>query len=411
MRGAGTYPAGDEDRFGRRRLEEVRVCFLFNHDQVHQVAHSLPVALALARASSGAEIILATTTDRLETEVDRLGGRAASNIRHVLLRLNSFGSRALSKGLGRIAPADKLLIYRDNLDFFGSIDILVVSEKTSLALKTRYGQNHLRIVHTRHGAGDRAIGFDRASSLFDRVLVSGAKVRERLIAEAGVDPARISIVGYPKFDMIEDGPVAPLFDNGKPTVLYNPHASPHLSSWYGMGSAVLDHFAGQDRYNLVFAPHVMLFERAWSISIDRLRIARPGRIARRHREAPNIHIDLGSPASTDMTYTDAVDIYLGDVSSQVYEFLRRPRPCVFLDPNGTPWRGDANYTHWASGPIVERVGLLGDALDEAVSAHVHSYKPVQEALFARSFDLNARPSSDRAAAAIMEMIGEERIAA
>lgn len=29
-----------------------------------------------------------------------------------------------------------------------------------------------------------------------------------------------------------------------------------------------------------------------------------------------------------MTYTPAADIYLGDVSSQSYEFLLDPRPCL-----------------------------------------------------------------------------------
>ena len=52
----------------------MRVCFLFNHDQVHQVAHSLPIAMALARANTGAEIILATTTPRIQAEVIRLAG-------------------------------------------------------------------------------------------------------------------------------------------------------------------------------------------------------------------------------------------------------------------------------------------------------------------------------------------------
>lgn len=54
----------------------MRIGFLFNHDQVHQVAHSLPIALALARLETGAEIILATTNARLQAEVIRLGGGA-----------------------------------------------------------------------------------------------------------------------------------------------------------------------------------------------------------------------------------------------------------------------------------------------------------------------------------------------
>lgn len=45
---------------------------------------------------------------------------------------------------------------------------------------------------------------------------------------------------------------------------------------------------------------------------------------------PNLHIDIGSDCSIDMTHTEAADIYLGEVSSQICEFLVRPRPCIFL---------------------------------------------------------------------------------
>ena len=77
---------------------------------------------------------------------------------------------------------------------------LHVAEKTSLILKTRYGLTDLKIVHTRHGAGDRAIGFNPESAKFDLVLVSGPKIRDRLIAEAGLTPDQIALVGYPKFE-------------------------------------------------------------------------------------------------------------------------------------------------------------------------------------------------------------------
>jgi hypothetical protein len=395
-----------------RRDNDVRVAFLFNHDQIHQVAHSLPVALALARAVPGLEIVLATTSDRLAAEVERLcAGTALPSLRHVRLGLRSRSSRLAAGALGHLVPAAKLLVYRDNLDFFGGLDLLVVSEKTSLLLKTRYGLERLRIVHTRHGAGDRAIGFDKASGLFDRVFVSGSKIRDRLIAEAGVEPSRVSIVGYPKFDLACSTAAPKLFDNDRPTILYNPHCSPHLSSWHRMGPAVLDHFARQDRYNLIFAPHVMLFERRWSVSIDRLRLAHTPQVARQHRDASGIHVDLGSRALTDMSYIEAADIYIGDVSSQVYEFLRRPRPCLFLNPRRINWRGDPNYAHWQAGPVIEDMSALPAAIEAAIADHDSVYRPVQEALFARTFDLTGRPSSERAAAAIIEMIARERLAA
>ena len=372
----------------------VRAGFLFNHDQAHQVAHSLPVALALARARADVEVVLASTHPRLTAEVRRICTVAGVSPTVIELKLRSGWAQGLDAALGAVAPVRKIMIYGEHLDFFRSLDLLVVAEKTSLALKTRYGLA-LPIVHTRHGAGDRAVGFDPASALFDRVLVSGAKVRDRLVAEAGLDPARVSVVGYPKFDVAGRGPPPRLFGDGRPVVLYNPHASPRLSSWFRMGRRVLDVFARSGRFNLVFAPHVMLFERP---------VALPGRPARRHRKAPNIRTDLGGPACLDMTYTEAADIYLGDVSSQVYEFLRRPRPTVFLDAHRTAWRDDPNHAHWRTGPVVDDPAALEEAIDEAVGRHADRYGPIQRELFAYSFDLTDRPSSERAAEVLAGML-------
>lgn len=379
----------------------MRLGFLFNHDQVHQVAHSLPIAVALARRKPDLEIIVATTNQRLSAEVIRLSeGMIGNGLQLVELGLRQRLSKAVAGALEALVPASKLLLYRDNLDFFRSLDILVVAEKTSLVLKTRYGLEDLKIVHTRHGAGDRAIGFDKASALFDHVLVSGPKIRERLIADAGVAPETISVVGYPKFDLAPPRPALPFVDETRPVVLYNPHVSPHLSSWYDEGRAVLDWFVEHEDYQLIFAPHVMLFERPFVVTIDKLRIDSAGRIADKYLRAANIHIDLGSRASTTMTYTQRADIYLGDVSSQVYEFLLHPRPCVFLNSHGFDWRDDPNFEHWRAGPVINRADELGMALAKSVSEHAMIWRPVQEALFERSFDLTAEPSSVRAARAL-----------
>jgi len=384
----------------------MKIGFLFNHDQVHQVAHALPTALAMTQAYPQAEIVVATTNDVLTAEVKRLCDRLNVAVPLVQLGLRRPLTKALAATLEWGVPVTKIGIYRDNLDFFRSLDALVVAEKTSLLLKTRYGLNDLKIIHTRHGAGDRAIGFNRHSAQFDHVLVSGTKIRQRLIREAGVAPERMSLIGYPKFDLMPDpAPRLPFQDNGKPTVLYNPHPSPHLSSWYAQGRAVLEHFLRDDRYNLIFAPHVMLFHRRFVVTIDKFRIDRAGVVDQRFRDAPNILVDLGSAASTDMTYTAAADIYLGDVSSQVYEFLYRPRPCLFLDAHATRWAGDANYAHWQAGEVITDTGELGAALDRALAQH-DLYRPVQRALFQRSFELTAERSAVRAARAVMSILGD-----
>jgi hypothetical protein len=385
----------------------MRIGFLFNHDQVHQVAHSLPIALALACGAHGLEIVVATTNRRLTAEVIRLGGGLIGHgVRLVELGLTKTSSKVLAATAEAVLPATKLLVYGDNLDFFRSLDVLVVAEKTSLILKTHLGLKSLKIIHTRHGAGDRAIGFDKASAGFDHVLVSGRKIRDRLVIEAGVDPTTISVVGYPKFDLLPSRSTThPLLDDGRPVVLYNPHVSPHLSSWYEAGRQVLDWFAEHDDHQLIFAPHVMLFERPFVVTIDKLRLDRAGRIEERYLRAPNIHIDLGSRASTTMAYTQRADVYLGDVSSQVYEFLLKPRPCVFLNSHRLAWTGDPNFAHWRNGPVIEEVGELGPALSQARDEHDVVWRPVQERLFDESFDLTDEPSAQRAARAVARFAG------
>lgn len=391
-----------------RGARRVKIGFLFNHDQIHQVAHSLPIAVELARSFPFVEVVLATTNERLRLEVLQLVGPAlGGNLQLRPLELKRVSTRLMVKSTAAFIPSSKLLIYRDNLDFFGSLDVLVVAEKTSLFLKSRYGLDGLKIVHTRHGAGDRAIGFNRASAGFDHVLVAGTKIHDRLVTDAGVDADRISIVGYPKFDLFASSLSSSLWadDDDRPIVLYNPHVAPHLSSWYKMGREILDWFVRHDEYRLIFAPHVMLFERPFALTIDPLRLGLPGRLADRYLRAPNIHVDLGSRASTTMAYTNLADIYLGDVSSQVYEFLVRPRPCVFVDAHGFDWRGDPNFAHWAAGPVVRNMDELEASILCAAANHELVYRDEQETLFHYTFDLDAVPSSVRAARAIARVAG------
>lgn len=387
----------------------MRVGFLYNHDQIHQIAHSLPIAQALAQAQPDMSVIVATSNSRVQAEVARLlGVSAPPNISLVPLGIKKPTSGAMVRLLGRLVPLAKLLIYSDNLDFFRSLDALVVTERTSLILRTRFGLEKPKLFLSDHGAGDRAIGFGPAAALFDHILAAGPKIRDRMVEDAGVDPSRISIVGYPKFDLTSV-PARPykFVGSGKPIVIYNPHISPHLSSWYRDGRAILDHFAASERFHLIFAPHIMMFERRVNFTIDRLRAGWPGKLARYHVGSRNIHVDVGSRALTDMSYMACADIYLGDVSSQVYEFLRKPRPCVFVNSHRHAYDGDPNYAHWRAGPVIETIEGLDMALDEALTSHARSYRPVQDKLFHNTFDLGAEPSSIRAARTLSGLLGRQ----
>ena len=143
-----------------------------------------------------------------------------------------------------------------------------------------------------------------------------------------------------------------------------------------MGEGVLEFFAARSDYNLIVAPHVVLFTRSKR---------HDARMPRGYGNRPNILIDKGSERSTDMTYMRAADIYLGDASSQVYEFLAAPRPCIFLNAHGVAWQDDPHYRHFALGQVVDNIAQgLPLALDNAFSSHV-DFRKRQEQAVAYSF--------------------------
>ena len=385
-----------------------QVCFLFNHDALHQIAHSLPVALILA-TTRRAEVTLAVTTPAAEKYIRSIAGPGLEACQLVRLDLQRSSSRLVSGALDGVLPLRKILLLRDNVAWFAQFDALIVPEKTSLVLR-----KHLKLsavtalIHTRHGAGDRAIGFDASSALFDLILVAGPKIARRLEREAGVDPAKLRVVGYPKFDACAGNRADLAFPQpGLPTVLYNPHPSPRLSSWFAAGPALLEAFAASPRHNLLFAPHTMLFKRRWAISIDPPAVRRtvppgPAVVA-----AANVRIDLGSPASIDMSYTNAASLYVGDVSSQVYEFLLTPRPCLFIDAHQTRWQANPNYAHWQAGAVITPDDDFAAAADRALDTH-ENFRAVQEALLRDTFSVTDQPASVRAADAIEEFLESRR---
>jgi hypothetical protein len=123
--------------------------------------------------------------------------------------------------------------------------------------------------------------------------------------------------------------------------------------------------------------------------------------------ATNVFIDMGSVRSINMGYTDGADVYIGDVSSQVYEFLRRPRPCIFLNFHGIDWKGNENYAHWKLGQVINRPEDLAAALERAGDLQPQ-FVEAQRRAFERSIDPGPEPASLRQARAIMEFAYSQR---
>lgn len=371
-----------------------RICFLYIA-QAHQVLHSLSVAVALARARPDIQVDVAATDatvlDYARLMVDLMG--------HAPIGWRLLGPgwlRALRTSDGTPPKVPMLALNARSLSAY---DVIVAPERTTAALR-RFGVKS-RLVYTQHGAGDREGPFEARLAKFDLVFAAGAKQRDRMIAEGLVAPDHCAIVGYPKFDLVDQlRPKLPrLFAEDRPTVLYNPHFDTVLSSWPLWGQQVLDAFAGQSRYNLIFAPHLRLFGSRPPARVPELApyLAHRG-----------IHMDLGgTSASIDMTYARLADVYMGDVSSQVYEFIRQPRPCVFLNPGQIAWRFDRSFSHWRFGQVVDNYADLFPMIDAARTRQA-KFRKAQLSGFAETFAMTTETASSLAASAIVGLLGGDR---
>ena len=355
----------------------MRIAFLFNHYAAHQVLQCAPIAFALSQLRPDLEVIIAYTCEEERQMVMRIAGLYREHRCKFLLLRPAWWYRFLDPIVSKRKFEKKKRVLRDNLEFFRHVDVVVTPERHSLRLKSELGLKHLLLIHARHGAGDRSVPSDPRMAEFDFVLLPGPKYEQRFLEAGLIRPGRYSVIGWPKFDVVQalTAKKPPIFANDNPVVVYNPHFDPRTSSYGTMGPSVLDYFAATPRYNLIFAPHTLLFKRRWRHGVS---------LPKRYRHVPNIFMDTGSMASNDMTYMLAANIYLGDTSSQVYEFLLTPRPCIFLNAHGVDWKHDPHYAHWHLGDVVSTIPELDTALRRAVASG-NTYADRQRQAFAYTF--------------------------
>jgi len=284
----------------------------------------------------------------------------------------------------------KFLTLLWNFPALARFDVLVTPERTSLNLR-KMGLRKTKFIHTTHGAGDDERDWDTRIHDFDLVLLPGAKRRDRLLKKGLLRHGHYYVSGYNKFDLVSRMKTRrpPSFSNGRKTVLYNPHHNKHYSSWNKIGHKVLEYFARSDQFNLIFAPHIRMLDDGIVT----------GRELTPYQGIEHILIDTGSTHSVDMSYSLEADIYLGDWSSQVYEFLLHPRPVIFLNPHQHDWVNKDQFFWWSLGRVAETIPAMHAALtpDQAWQSH---YAAAQKAAFSYTFADAALPAPERSAAAI-----------
>ncbi len=368
----------------------MRVAFLYIAE-AYQCYHAAAVAIELA-ARPGYHVVSYYNDPETPHHLERVRlAYGAPSMTGIALRRSPL-TRAL-QAIRRLGMF-KTLVMRDNARELNGFDAVIAVENTTAALR-RIGVTKPRLIYLPHGFGDRARGFIPRIAAFDFVVLAGEKTARRMLAERLIRPKDHALSGSIKLETgaaIARSAALP-FAAEQPVVLYNPHKEPRLTSWRRFVEPLLANFAAGTDLNLIVAPHVKMFRRH----------SERTRAEWRARSTANVLVDPGSDRSVDTSYLSCADIYVGDVSSQVYDFLAVPRPCVFLNAHDIDWRDDPSFAHWHLGDVVDDPADLMAAIRAAPARHA-CYRARQEEMAAATLGDRTPGAARRAADAIAEFL-------
>ncbi len=369
---------------------KIAIIFL---DDIHHIYHFISIAVELSKNN---EVHLLTHPGKQEFLYKTLKNLNGEKV--IVEKLQTSLFRAFTDKLkNRKLPRKGFWMKKHQNYILNNFDAVIFTDYFHHYLLEARGQKDKpKFIKIPHGAPGRQYSFNKELLDFDFQLIYGNfhldQFRKQKLLKSN-----FGIMGYPKLDAIQNIKTTKVFDNENSTVIYNPHFEPALSSWPLMGLEILEYFYNSKKHNLIFAPHINLFNK---VGVDNV-----STIPEKYFAAKNIHIDLGSEKSVDMTYVNEADIYLGDVSSQAFEFIINPRPCIFLNPKNVKFKGDINYRFWSCGRVIKKVGKLPKALKKATKRFNKKYFIIQEAINSENFYFEKNSTaSQRAAKAITEYL-------
>jgi len=333
-----------------------KVVFLYLYG-LHQLYHSAITAMELGELGKN-EVLCLSCNDEHTRVLKKIKSYYPNSKTQILTlrqpfryKYLNFKKKTYPSVNAMIKIAKKYLIDADY--------VLTTSHGTPKMFK-KYNINKPKFIYQYHGCGDRKYGFDPNFKRFDFMLLPGVYHQDRLVEEKIIPKGNTAIVGWPKFDFSfkKMQSKTKFFDNDNPIVLYTPHWEPKLTSYKKYSKILLEFFKNNSqKYNFIFAPHLLI--KHWRVHYN---------YETNFDEfiSDNVIIDFGSDYSTDGTYLNVSDVYIGDVSSMVYEFIAmKNRPCVFLNANEIEWKNNTDYRFWQYGSVVEEPKEFESKLNEA----------------------------------------------
>ena len=361
------------------------VAFLFLGEML-LVPHMWPIVDCLARLRPDLVIDLWVSTSSHEALIGSWLNEAHANVR--LRRAPGYRYFEFSS-LGENPPLPPKLSMLARLAIpLSRVRVVVCAEQTSLWLP-RVVPGIGRFIFTTHGAGAPNYNRDGRLRCADRLLFS-SDLHDATHLAHGIRQERIVATGYVKSAFTPSLTRQSLFADDRPILLYTPHWQRYRSSWWDWGRDIVDMLVAQDRFNVILAPHQRLHERDLEVAA----------ILERAAKHSHVHADIDSFAMVDGSYTNMADIYLGDSSSQLLEYIAKPRPAVLLDSPNMSWRTPDQSDYWRCGDIIKNIAELPAALDSAIE-HFGQYRASQELLAFRAFGNTDGRAAQRAAEVIV----------
>lgn len=371
-------------------MKKVAFCCLSHPAHIR---HIVPIAVQFAKIN-GCKPDVIYTNIPAKKEIERVAGSKINDLKLIKLTPSLF-KQVSGKLKSRLYPNIKSVL-KKNESFLTKYDALVTPHHNLDFLIKNRERHNLKFICSFHGAGDNAIGFDSRFADYDLLLAPGKGICERLKKEGiAHDNNRVEVVGYPKHETLDDHRI-PLFENQNPVFLYNPHYDEKLGSYPLFGKEIFQYFSQHQEFNLIVAPHVKLFgDKGFPKMLNS------------YSKYPNIHMDSGSERSIDGTYTRISDVYIGDISSQVYEFLYFGlKPVLFLNSAAKAdfqWYSDPSFKMWQMGDVINTAKALNKAIESVAGRH-QAYKSIQERFLAEKFYMPRQGASALAAQVIHSFV-------
>lgn len=364
----------------RKRQDTAQVNFLWLGETL-LFPHIWPIVDRLARCRKDIIIDLWVSTDAHEALIESRRGPAHDNIR--IRRSGFFRHIPVDMHGSNIALPPKLLVLMSLLPHLFRAGPVIVAEQTSLWIP-KILPGFPPFIFTVHGAGPISHGKWKRLRAADKVMVPSALMATEM-QRNGIKEAKVAITGYAKSAFSPSAFSAELFEDKRPVILYNPHWQAHRSSWPVWGRRLIDALVQQNRWNVIFAPHQRIVDTDPSVRVlvDSLKML------------PHVHADLDGFSMVDGSYTGMADIYLGDTSSQILEFVAKPRPVVLLRPQELSWAEQDSGQYALLGECVTSFEDIIPAIDRA-AGQLEKYREMQISYAGRTLGLTGQAATQSA---------------